>query len=478
MHQPNPEELAALDELRDWARHRLTDRDGPWVSHPTTSAGLPQSGTEPAVHSLPAISPAGVGLTQAWHTLRDVLLPSTVPTDHPRYLAFVAGAPSVAAAIADMALSIGSVYAGSELEAGLVVRAEAEAIQWLAALAGLPPGARGAFVSGGSAANLSALVAARAARAERAARAARDSGAPAAPHSTAWPHPGIVLASANSHSSVAAAVEIMGCELRIVGEVDRPMLAADLAHALREVDPADVIAVAAIAGATNTGQIDDLDRIATLCARHGLWLHVDAAYGGAALLDKRVTDDFLGLERADSLVINPHKWLFTPYESSALLYRNPDQARRTHAQRSHYLDAVSDGDNPADYAFQLSRRARGLPLWLSLVANGTDAYRTAVERCVDLALESAALIRADEQLTLLSCELSVVVFERVGWSRLDYAHWSVSALHSGLGLVTPTTYRGRPALRFCFVNPQTAVSDVRALLASLGGALPPGVSQT
>ena len=451
MHQPNAEEVGALDELRSWAQRRLTERDQP-LSGSTIAPDI--SGFSRT--DLPAITPSGVGLTEAWHGLRDVLLPSAVPSDHPRYLAFVGGAPSVAAAVADMALSIGSVYGGSELEAGLVVRAEAEALRWLASLAGLPETARGTFLTGGSISNLSALVAARADR------ALRDG----LPTTT----PGVVLASANSHSSVTAATEIMGCELRIVGEVDHPLTGDDLEAALQatHADGSRVIAVSTVAGATNSGQLDDLARIATICRRASVWLHVDAAYGGAALLDKRHTDEFLGIELADSVVINPHKWLFTPYDCSALIYRDAEHARRTHAQRSPYLDVVDEGDNPADYAFHLSRRARGIPLWMSLVANGTDRYRAAVEQCVDLALATADRVSATDHLELLGTSLSVVVFARRDWDRTDYARWSTETVRTGLGLVTPTNYRGRPALRLCFVNPQTRVEDVERILSTLG----------
>ncbi len=148
-----------------------------------------------------------------------------------------------------------------------------------------------------------------------------------------------------------------------------------------------MVGIVATAGATNTGVIDDLEGVAGVCAEFGAWLHVDAAYGGAALLAERARPLFAGIEHADSVTIDPHKWLFTPFDCAAVLYRDPELARASHAQRAPYLDVVAGPhyDNPADYALHLSRRARGLPLWMSLVAHGRQAYARSVTACLDLA---------------------------------------------------------------------------------------------
>jgi glutamate/tyrosine decarboxylase-like PLP-dependent enzyme len=239
---------------------------------------------------------------------------------------------------------------------------------------------------------------------------------------------------------------------------------------LQHTDPTDVVAVVATAGATNTGAVDELDEIARVCRAHSVWLHVDAAYGGAALLSDRTRPAFAGIELADSVTIDPHKWLFTPFDCAAVIYREPDLARASHTQTAPYLDAVQgiDHDNPADYALHLSRRPRGLPLWMSLVAHGTDAYRRSVEMCLDRAEYAAACVRRSDVLALVAePSLSIVAFERLGWSRADYARWSLSARRRGLGLITPTAIAGRDALRFCFVNPQTTPADIDLLLADI-----------
>ena len=437
MHQPTPEDEKVLADIADWVSDRLGRRESTLPPSPTPA-------------SLSPIAADGVGISAAWSELRDSVLPSAIPSDHPRYLAFIPGAASVAASLADMTLAAAGVYGGSELEAGAVVKAERAALRWLADLVGMPPSAHGAFTSGGSLANLSALVAARHDR-----RARLGS------------RPHVIVAAAGVHSSIAAAAEVMGCDLVTAGSGDGPLTAEVLQHCLGLLNPADLVAVAVTAGATNDGTIDDLAGIADICADYELWLHVDAAYGGAALLSERTRPAFAGIERANSVTINPHKWLFTPFDCAALLYRDPDGARRAHAQRAPYLEAVIDGDNPSDLAIGLSRRARGIPLWLSLLANGTDAYRAAVETCLDLADRAADAVQAAPHLELVGRGLSIIVFTRVGWSAADYDAWSAAAVADGTGLVTPTRLHGEPALRLCFVNPLTTAADISLIVASL-----------
>src|SRR5262249_25065101 len=171
-------------------------------------------------------------------------------------------------------------------------------------------------------------------------------------------------------------------------------------------DPASVCAVVANAGSTNAGLVDDLAGLARVCGDRGLWLHVDAAYGGGALLAPSAQGRFAGIERSDSLVIDPHKWLYAPLDCAGLLYRNPSLARVVHGQHAAYLDTVNDeveGWNPGDYAYQLTRRARGLPFWFSLAINGTDAYRDAVERVLETTQLAAERVRARPHLELV-CE--------------------------------------------------------------------------
>jgi L-2,4-diaminobutyrate decarboxylase len=429
-------------------RQVLGDLAG-WIADRRTSPPPLRPGRTGA---LPAVTRHGIGIQATWAALRDLLLPTAFPTDHPRYLAFVGGAPTPAAIIADAAMSAAAVYGGTELEAGDVVAAERHAMRWLCDVVGYPDEAHGVFVSGGSMANLSALVAARHGI------QASDGGPP-----------GVIVASAEAHSSVRAAAAIMGCRVVTAGATDRPLDAESLTRVLDSLDARDVVAVVANAGATNTGAVDHLDEIADCCEVRGIWLHVDAAYGGAAMLARSHRDQFAGIERADSITIDPHKWLFTPFDCAAVLYLDPGVARAAHQQRADYLEVVADvDDNPADYAVHLTRRARGVPVWASLVANGTDAYVDAVERSLTTADYAAKQIGARPHLELAAePQLSVVLFHRRGWLPGDYARWSARAHAQGIGLVTPTRYAGETVLRLCFVNPLTTPEDVDLVLDSL-----------
>ena len=226
----------------------------------------------------------------------------------------------------------------------------------------------------------------------------------------------------------------------------------------------------ATGGTTNGGFVDDLAGVADIAEARGLWFHVDGAYGLAALAVESARHLFVGVERADSFCVDPHKWLFAPFDCAALLYRDPELARAAHTQHAAYLDILHTTPdwNPSDYAFHLSRRARGLPFWFSLATHGTDAYADAIESTLTLTRDVARMIEAHPLVELLEePELSVVLFRRVGWAPADYAAWSDRVLAEGLTLTVPTTWRGQTCLRFCFVNPRTTTDDVSLVLDSL-----------
>jgi len=440
MHEPTPQDAAAAREMLEWALARLADRRGI----------LPPAAP---LEALPELTAEGIGAEGAMRLLRNVVFPTAIPPDHPRYLAFVPGTPTVAAAIADMALSAAMIYGGSRIEAGIAVDAEDAALRWLADAAGFPASAGGTFVSGGSIANLSALVAARGER-------------------HASPRRQVIVTGASAHSSMAAAARIMGCDLCAAPPADDHgrLTGATLAVALKDRDPQDVVAIVATAGATNNGAVDDLAGVAEICAERGIWLHVDGAYGGAALLSPRLRGLFQGIERADSFIVDPHKWLYTPFDCAAVLYRDGAAARRALTQEADYLDAVSDDavGNPSDLAIHLTRRVRGLPLWASLLANGKAAYSEAVDHCLDMAEYAAERIAASPRLELaLEPALTVVLVRRLGWADQDYEAWCRGALQNGLAFATPTKHNGETVLRFCFVNPLTTREDVDLVLDDL-----------
>jgi L-2,4-diaminobutyrate decarboxylase len=175
---------------------------------------------------------------------------------------------------------------------------------------------------------------------------------------------------------------------------------------------------------------------------------------------------YAGVERADSFIVDPHKWLFAPFDCCALLYRDPNVARAAHTQHAEYLDVLHDEDdpewNPSDYAHHLTRRARGLPFWFSLATYGTDAYRDAVETTLDVARRAADLIDAASHL-----ELSVLLFRRLGWTAAHYQLWSDEILAAGEAFVVPTSWNGETVLRLCIVNPRTSADDIALIIDSL-----------
>jgi glutamate/tyrosine decarboxylase-like PLP-dependent enzyme len=407
------------------------------------------------------VTHTGIGADEALRMWRDILGPACVSVDHPRYLAFIPSAPTKAAGAFDMLVGATSMYSGSWLEGSGAVFAENQALRWLADLAGMPPESGGAFVQGGTIGNLSALVAARESALHR--RGGRRPGR--------W----AVCITGETHSSVVHALKVvMDVDVVEVPGDERGRMTGELLRQAVDALPADVrdgiFAVVATAGTTNLGLVDDIDGVASVTRERNWWLHVDGAYGGAGLAAPSVRHLFRGVEHADSFIVDPHKWLFAPFDCCALIYRDPVQARAAHTQHASYLDPVNvHGEwNPSDFAIQLTRRARGLPFWFSLAVHGTDAYTEAIERTLSVTRAVAEGIRAREHLRLvMEPELSIIVFERIGWDADMYARWSSRLLDEQLGFVTPTKHAGTVCTRFAIVNPLTTVADLDVLLDSM-----------
>jgi glutamate/tyrosine decarboxylase-like PLP-dependent enzyme len=444
---------ARTDEIArlcfDYAIARLRMDPVP-LDHPATLAELRAAAGS-------TITAAGRPATEVMRTFAEVLAPACISSDSDRFLAFIPVAPTKASQLFDVVVSASAVAGVSWLEASGAVYAENEALRWIADLADLPPGAGGCFVSGGSAGNLSALVAARDAMATR-----RGSRPPR------WR----VALGDQAHSSLANTMKIMDVDpLVIPSRGDDRLDGRDVRTALdRDDDPESLCAVVATAGTTNAGIVDDLAGIAAVARERGLWVHVDGAYGLAALAAPSVRDRFAGIEQADSLVVDPHKWLFAPLDCAALLYRDPELARHAHTQVAAYLDPIQSRDewNPSDYAYHLTRRARGLPFWFSLAVHGTDAYSDAVERTLAIARAAARRIDAAPHLELVTApELSVVLWRRRGWDAADYAAWSERLLRDGRAFVTPTTWHGETVARAVFLHPDAPPTVVDDLVESM-----------
>jgi aromatic-L-amino-acid/L-tryptophan decarboxylase len=384
-----------------------------------------------------------------------MLAPAVISADSPRFLGFIPAAPTKASLLFDMLVSCASIQGISWLEAAGAIHAENQVLRLIADRAGMPAGAGGCFVSGGSAANLSALAVAR--------EVAKRRGALPRGHRLR------VLVGADAHSSVHNTLGLLEMDALVVPTADHRLTGA-AAHAAIEADgdPGSLAAIVATSGTTNAGIIDDLDGLGRLARQRGLWFHVDGAYGGAGLFAPSVRDAYAGVERADSFVVDPHKWLFAPFDCAALLYAEPALARSVHTQDASYLDVIHDNPgewNPTDYAYHLTRRARGLPLWFSLCVHGVRAYADAIETAIALARQTAAEIRSRPYLELIrEPQLSVVLFRRLGWGSDDYSGWAGRLLDDQVAFMPPTSWEGETVARFAFLHPRTPMDLVRQIL--------------
>ena len=449
MHEFDEEIDALASKILEYSLVRLKKDpplDGPWT-YDELYAEVGETITE-----------SGLGGERTLDLFKHVLSQACISTDHPRYLAFIPSAPTESANLFDLVVGASALYGGSWLEGAGAVFAENQALKWLSDLAGLPESAGGVFVQGGTVGNLSALV------------AARHSARKREPKIEKW----VIACSDEAHSSIKSAASVMDVEiLKIKCDKKHRLQGREVARAIDEFHASNpkkrVFAVVATAGTTNLGIIDDLDGIGKAANARGIWYHVDGAYGLAALASPNSKPLFKGVELADSFIVDPHKWLFAPFDACALIYRNPEIAREAHTQHAGYLETLNKGEwNPSDYAIHLTRRTRGLPFWFSLAAHGTKKYAEAMDKTMELARQSALLIKEHPNLELLmEPELSIVAFTKKGWSAPDYQRWSDKLLNDQIGFVTPSTHEGKPILRFAIVNPWTTITDIKVILATL-----------
>ena len=409
------------------------------------------------------VTSTGIGGEKAFEIWKDVLVKATVPIDHPMHLAFVSAAPTRASIMFDLVTSASSIHGAYWMEGAGGIFAENQAMEWLVSLTGMPKGAFGVFTSGGTAANLSAMVTAREHWRE---------------NDEFKGEKGLIITSVGAHSSIKAMAKVIDVDMLLVYSEDRlegKELEATI-NGLTEHQRKRLFAVVGTGGTTNAGIIDDLEGIADVCNRENIWFHVDAAYGGGALAADSVRHLFNGIEKSNSVTIDPHKWLFSPYDCGAVIYKNPELAKKAHSQEGSYLDIFKDegahGFNPSEYQIQLTRRVRGLPLWFSLATHGTDKYKRAIERGIELANLAGKMITDHPNLELVrEPSLSCVLFRRKGWKPEDYTNWTYTNHKEGLALVTPTKWKKKSSYetvaRFCFINPHTQISDVDKILKTM-----------
>jgi glutamate/tyrosine decarboxylase-like PLP-dependent enzyme len=401
---------------------------------------------------------------------RDVL-PFVGHFDHPRFFGYVPGAGTWPAALGDLIAAATNIDAGAWREAAGPIQLELTVLEWFRQWLGLPEAAAGVLVSGGSAANLTAIACAREAL-------------------VGAMSPQIVIyTSDQTHSSLARAARHLGFrpdQIRV--------LSSDAAFRIRPDDLAkamdvDVAAgrlpflVVANAGTTNTGAVDDLTSLAGICRERNVWLHVDGAYGGFAVLTERGRTALAGIELADSITLDPHKWLAMPFEVGCLMVRHGEALERAFELHPEYLRERPDGPravNFADRGLQLTRSSRAIKVWLALQTFGVDAFRAAIDRAMDLTILAQQLVEDDERLELMTAaSLGVLTFRRRGSpgasaSEVDELNEQIvgTLARAGDVLLTSTTIGGRFAIRLCVLNHTSVEADIRLALERVAAAGP------
>lgn len=381
----------------------------------------------------------------------DILNNATRSADDPMNFAYIPCAPTKAAVSFDEVVSAANVFGGVwECGAGAIY-AENQVIDWIKKNLNWPDEAIGTFVSGGTHGNLSALACAR--------DYAKNTWRKQNKYENGRPSDGYkLIISDQTHSSVKIIAKVLDVDVLIAKTDQKKRMTADSIKKLIEENEG-IFAVVATTGTTNIGSIDDIESIAKICKKNNIWLHIDGAYGGAGILADSVRDLYKGIEYADSFIVDPHKWLFAPYDSCCLVYRSPKNVYDTFSQHAEYLDGINHADtNPSDMAIHLSRRTRGLPLWYSLATYGSKKYSEAIKLCIENAKKCAKAIKESDHLELvMEPSLSIVVFKRKGWIEEDYKAWSNELALSGKLLCLPSSLDGETILRLAFLNPNTDI---------------------
>ncbi|MFK7991848.1 MAG: aspartate aminotransferase family protein [Sandaracinaceae bacterium] len=385
------------------------------------------------------------------------VLQNAAPTGHPRFFGFIPSPSNFVAVLADALVAGFNPFGGNYVEAPGPHELERRVIRWVTDAIGFPQGASGLFVSGGSMANLTAMVVARQTH-----------------------RPGVrgrVYVSDQTHGSVAKGLRVLGLDAASVRVVPSDARFQMRVEALREAIREDREAgctpycVVATAGTTSTGAVDPLSAIADLASAEGLHLHVDGAYGAAAAFGRDAAASVVGLTRADSVSLDPHKWLFTPYECACLLVRDGASLSRTFATSQTYLEeTLSDEPDFQDQGIQLTRSLRALKVWATFQAFGADAIADAIDRGVRHASFLGEVLTARGWELAAPPSLGICAFRHPTLDDADHVAVREALLETGAAMVSGTTLRGARYLRACTLNPRTTEDDLRRLVEGLEDA--------
>lgn len=454
---PNTLELtrAEMQELGEHVMRELVEHFDTLHDKPVTNIGnraaleaalrepMPESGSDPV---------------RVMKRLRRHVWENIMFSSHPRFFAFVPSPSNFVSAMADTLMVGYDAFAGTWLEGSGPAMIELVTIDWLRQMCGMPATTGGHFVTGGSAGNLTGLAVARHVQ-------LNDNTENA-----------VVYFSDQAHFSVRRALWLLGFkaeQLHILPS-DRQYrldiaalqgrIARDRASGLRP------FCVFANAGTTNTGSVDSLDELAMLCADEKMWLHVDGAYGAAAMLTERGRALMRGIERADSVTIDPHKWLFQPYECGVVLVRQGHRLRETFSMTPEYLTEAEGAESEVNFfeeGMQLTRNFKALKLWFSLQVFGAAGFRAAIEHGFEMADYAERVLRVTPQWEILSpAQMGIVTFRYThpdaSIDRLNGLNQQIVTrnMQEGFSFLTSTILRGKFALRLCPINPRVTEQDI------------------
>jgi len=379
--------------------------------------------------------------------------------DHPRYFARVPGPSSFAAVLGEWLGTGFNTIAASWAGGSGPATIELVVVDWLRQLVGMPESTEGVLLSGGSLANLTVFSTAR-----------------------ATCGPGVVYLTDQSHSSLFRALNELGFpkdHVRILpSDQDLRMPMSELVAAVEQDQSGGrrPLMVAATAGTTNTGAVDPLNEIADLCQSHDMWFHVDGAYGAPAALCEQGREYLAGMERADSLVIDPHKWLFQPYDIGCALVSRAGALERAYAMNPEYLkDVQAERSGEVDFrsrSLELSRRSRALKVWLTFRTYGTDRIRKAIQQSIELAQYAESVLRSRSDTEVVTpAQIGVVTFALQNGTREIHELSAQRVADSGYAAVTSTMLKGHSVLRLCMINPLTTEADIRETIDRLATAV-------
>ncbi len=391
---------------------------------------------------------------------------NTIKSQHTRFFAFVPGPSNSVSALADMLAAGFNAFSGSWYESSGPSMVELVTVDWLRQLIGMPETTVGTFTSGGSVANLSAIHVAR------------------HHHLGINDQDGVIYYSDQTHSSIDRAVRILGLrnhQVRRLPSDSRYRLSVDMLYGAVTSDKAAGLkpfCVIANAGTTNTGAVDDLEAIADLCQEEGLWMHVDGAYGASAALSERGKALLKGIERADSVTIDPHKWLFQPYEIGCLLVKEGTLLRDAFRLVPEYLKDMDKSDdmvNYWDYGLQLTRGFRALKLWMSFKVFGVEAFRDAVDWGIEQAEFVQQLLEANPRWEIITAaQIGIINFRYVPEGLVTSEFLNTlqqrivdDLLASEYAVIATTILKKRKVIRLILINPRTTVEEIQATIQRL-----------